>query len=344
MRRTAGAGDLAGSRQRSREADWKAISDAAAFNCLVNCVETSTRKVKPIQILLQTTIPSIENDWNVERFSLLCEHLASLKDGSGNALCQVTPRNRETNRAGDDVIMSALDTTQFDELWLFAVDNGDGLSVADCEGITRFRQRGGGILTTRDHQDLGSSLCTLGGVGRAHFFHTRNQDPDPSRHVRDDQDTKTISWPNYHSGSNGNYQSVTPVEPVHELLLNPNNSSGAIEWFPAHPHEGQVGVPEGEVHARVIATGVSQVTNRPFNLIVAFDRANDRAGNTLGRGIAESSFHHLVDYNWDIAKGCPSFVAEPPGDEITRDPQRLIDIKNYVRNAALWLAPSPESG
>jgi hypothetical protein len=344
MRRTAGAGDLAGSRQRSREADWKAISDAAAFNCLVNCVETSTRKVKPIQILLQTTIPSIENDWNVERFSLLREHLASLKDGSGNALCQVTARNRETNRAGDDVIMSALDTTQFDELWLFAVDNGDGLSVADCEGITRFRQRGGGILTTRDHQDLGSSLCTLGGVGRAHFFHTRNQDPDPSRHVRDDQDTKTISWPNYHSGSNGNYQSVTPVEPVHELLLNPNNSSGAIEWFPAHPHEGQVGVPEGEVHARVIATGVSQVTNRPFNLIVAFDRANDRAGNTLGRGIAESSFHHLVDYNWDIAKGCPSFVAEPPGDEITRDPQRLIDIKNYVRNAALWLAPSPDSG
>lgn len=53
-----------------------------------------------------------------------------------------------------------LDQTDFDELWLFAVDTGSGLSVADCEGITRFRQRGGGIFTTRDHQDLGAH-CVL---------------------------------------------------------------------------------------------------------------------------------------------------------------------------------------
>jgi hypothetical protein len=295
--------------------------------------------VKPIQILLQTTIPLIEDDWNIDRFSLLREYLAALKDGSGNVLCQVTARNRETNGQGDDIALSVLDTTDFDELWLFAVDSGDGLTAADCGGITRFRQRGGGLLTTRDHQDLGSSLCTLGGVGRAHFFHTRNQDPDPSRHIRDDQDTKHILWPNYHSGSNGDYQKVTPVEPVHELLRNPDNASGTIEWFPAHPHQGEVGVPEGEDNARVIATGVSQVTERPFNLIVAFDRASDRAGNSLGRGIAESSFHHLVDYNWDISKGCPSFLEEPPGDEIIRDAGRLNDIRNYVRNAALWLAP-----
>jgi len=299
---------------------------------------------KPINILLQTTIPPVIDDWNIERFSLLRSHLASITDGRGNALFSVTARNRETNNEGNDVVLSILDTTDFDELWLFAVDTGNGLSVPDCQGITRFRQSGGGILATRDHQDLGSSLCTLGGIGRAHFFHTRHQDPDSSRHVRDDQDTKTILWPNYHSGRNGDYQTVTPVEPIHELLLNTDNASGAIEWFPAHPHEGGVGVPEGEDHARVIATGVSQVTHRPFNLIVAFDRASDENGNTLGRGIAESSFHHLVDYNWDIAKGCPGFVEEPPGDEITRDPQRLVDIKTYVRNAALWLAPSPGSG
>src|SRR2546421_9708453 len=159
----------------------------------------------PIRILLQTTIPSIEDDWNIGRFSLLRDHLASLKDESGKPRCTVTARNRETDAAGNDVVLSALDTADFDELWLFAVDAGDGLSVTDCQGITRFRQRGGGIFATRDHQDLGSSLCTLGGVGRAHFFHSRHPDPDESRHVRDDQDTKTISWPNYHSGSNGDY-------------------------------------------------------------------------------------------------------------------------------------------
>jgi len=88
----------------------------------------------------------------------------------------------------------------------------------------------------------------------------------------------------------------------------------------------------------VIATGVSQVTHRPFNLIVAFEGALDEQGNTLGRGIAESSFHHFADYNWDISKGCPSFVLEPPGDQITKEPEHLRDIKAYVHNLALWLA------
>lgn len=295
---------------------------------------------KQVQILLQTTIPFIEDDWHIERYSLLRDHLAAIKDETGNALCRVTARNRETNSEGNDVILSELDTTDFDELWLFAVDTGDGLSVADCQGITRFRQRGGGILATRDHQDLGSSLCTLGGVGRAHFFHSGNPDPDETRHVRDDQDTPTISWPNYHSGSNGDYQRITAVEPVHEVLRNPNNSSGVVEVFPAHPHEGGVGVPDDEDHARVIATGVSQVTHRPFNLIVAFESAPDQQGNTLGRAIAESSFHHFVDYNWDLAKSCPSFLAEPPGDQIRREPEKLEDVKSYVSNLARWLAPS----
>ena len=295
---------------------------------------------QPIRVLLQTTIPSIEDDWNIGRFSLLRDHLAALKDENGKTLCTVTTRDREADAAGNDVVLSVLDQTDFDELWLFAVDAGDGLTVADCQGITRFRQRGGGIFATRDHQDLGSSLCTLGGVGRAHFFHSKHPDPDESRHVRDDQDTKEISWPNYHSGSNGDYQRITAVEPVHELLRNPGNVSGTIEYFPAHPHEGSVGVPAGEEHARVIATGISQVTQRPFNLLVAFESARDQHGNDLGRAIAESSFHHLVDYNWDTSKGCPSFLVEPPGDQIKREPEKLDDVKTYVENLARWLAPS----
>ena len=289
----------------------------------------------PIHILLQTTIPAIEDDWNIGRFSLLRDHLASIKDDSGVSLYKVTTRDREVDSAGNDTVLSVLDTTDFDELWLFAVDTGDGLSSADCEGITRFHQRGGGILATRDHQDLGSSLCTLGGVGRAHFFHTQHPDPDPSRNVRDDVETTTITWPNYHSGANGNYQKVTAVEPVHELL---KNGSAVIEYFPAHPHEGSVGVPEAEEHARVIACGTSQVSGRQFNLIVAFEQRPDRHGNQLGRAVAESSFHHFVDYNWDTSKGCPSFLLECPGDEIHRDPARLAGIKTYVSNAARWLA------
>ena len=293
----------------------------------------------PIRILLQTTIPPTTDDWNIDRFSLLREHLNSLVNDDGSRLCEVTARNRAQNAAGDDPILSRLDNADLDELWLFAVDAGDGLSLKDCEGITRFRQRGGGILATRDHQDLGSSICTIGGIGAAHFFHSQNPDPDESRRAPDDQDTPSISWPNYHSGSNGDYQRITAVAPVHDLLRSSDSPSGLIGYIPAHPHEGAVGVPQGETHARVIAAGVSQATDRPFNLVVAFESTQDKHGNKLGRGVAESSFHHFVDYNWDIDQGCPSFLLEAPGDGIRREPKKLEDIKTYVRNLAVWLAP-----
>jgi hypothetical protein len=100
-----------------------------------------------------------------------------------------------------------------------------------------------------------------------------------------------------------------------------------------------VGAPAGKDHARVIAAGFCQVTRRPFNLMVAFESALDDRGKKLGRAVAESSFHHFVDYNWDTSKGCPSFLEEPPGDQIKREPVRLSDVKTHVSNLARWLAP-----
>ncbi|HVQ39527.1 MAG TPA: hypothetical protein VMS31_18455 [Pyrinomonadaceae bacterium] len=296
---------------------------------------------RPVRVLLQTTIPFAEDDWHIGRFSLLRDELSARKDESGNPLFEVTTRNRESDSEGNDPVLSQLDTSNFDELWLFAIDTGDGLTKHDCEGITRFRQRGGGILATRDHQDLGTSLCTLGGIGRAHFFHSQQREPDPSRHVSDDPFTTSISWPNYHSGANGDYQTIN-VEVDHDLVRKSETPAANLEYFPAHPHEGAVGVPDGEESARVIATGQSKTTGRPFNLIVAFERSTDDHGNNLGRGIAESSFHHFADYNWDPEMGCPSFVAEPPGGGYQRNPQALEDIKTYVGNAATWLAQAAE--
>jgi len=286
---------------------------------------------KQLNILLQTTIPYAEDDWHIGRFSLLTEHLRSLKDESGDSLYEVSARNREANSYGFDPILSTLDESDFDQLWLFALDLGDGLTPTDCAGITRFRQRGGGILSARDHNDMGSSLCTLGGIGTAHYFHSKNPDPDPTRNVRDDPFTTYIDFPNYHSGANGDYQKIDAVD--HELLRRADGSM--IEYFPAHPHEGAVGVPDDS--ARVVATGTSKVTGRDFSLVVTFEHSTDSHGNRLGRAIAESSFHHLVDYNWNTDMGCPSFLEEPPGDEIKRDPEKQNDIKQYVANVARWL-------
>jgi len=284
------------------------------------------------RILLQTTIPNIDDDWHVGRFSLVAEHLRSLTDESGETLYEVTTRNREDNGPEPDPILSKLDESAFDQIWLFAVDVGDGLTPEDCAGITRFRKRGGGILSTRDHNDLGSSLCTLGGVGAAHYFHSKQPDPDESRHVRDDNVALNIDWPNYHSGANGDFQSIAAGD--HDLLKRADGS--LIEYFPAHPHEGGVGAPAE--YASVIATGTSKVSGRPFNLIVAFENSTDEHGNLCGRAIAESSFHHFADYNWNPEMGCPSFLEEPPGDEYRTQPEKLSDIKQYVTNAASWLS------
>lgn len=241
--------------------------------------------------------------------------------GDGHA---VTSRNKDES-------LAAIDHSPFDQIWLFAVDDGFGIDENECAALTRFRRSGRGLLVTRDHQDLGSSVCHIGGIGAAHHFHSRNPDPDPSRRTRDDRQATPIDWPNYHTGQNGQYQRIRVTDEGHPLMRRRDGSP--IEWFPAHPHEGSVGVPQGEPDAHVIATGTSETTGRELNLIVAFE-----SDATNGRGIAESSFHHLVDYNWDTRAGAPSFVTDPPSDDVVRDPGRLEDIRTYVRNAAQWLS------
>jgi len=283
-------------------------------------------------ILLQTTIADIPDDWNVDRFSLLRKVL----EEAGH---QVTARNRDEGGA-DDTVLSVLDTTDFDQLWLMAVDTGDGLTPADAAGIMRFRARGGGILTARDHQDLGSCLMCLGSLGQLNHFHNQNPEPDAQA---DDQDNPNISWPNYHSGANGGSQPVFAVEPVHDLLRTTESPSGRIEWFPAHPHEGAVSAPPEYSFARAIARGRSTVTGRHFNLAVTLDGEQTSDGRPLGRAVASSTFHHFADMNWDIDCGAPSFVTETPSDEFKRDPSKLDIFKNYVRNIARWLQPGRDT-
>src|SRR5262249_60547373 len=113
--------------------------------------------------------------------------------------------------------------------------------------------------------DLGSSVCELGGVGKAHYFHSKNLDPDASRHQIDDPYTAYISWPNFHSGANGDYQLVETVGPDHPVLASEQSPGGRIRFLPAHPHEGGVGAPEDEA-ARVILRGTSKVTGARFNI------------------------------------------------------------------------------
>jgi hypothetical protein len=283
-------------------------------------------------ILLQTTIEYAQDDWSIERFSILADVLSSIEDSAGRKLFRVTARDRENLASGDDRLMSKIDESDFNQVWLFGVDVGGGLSSRDCAAIGRFRQRGGAIFTSRDHQDLGISFCDLGGIGTANHFHTKNPELDPRRLRPDDGETPTISWPNYHSGTNGDFQLVEAVLPLHPIMANPENPSGRIERLPAHPHEGAISVPLVETKARVVASGRSTVTSNAFNIAIAFESDN------LGRAVVDSSFHHFVDFNFDPRLGCPSFVIEPRGHALLDDKAATADAKAYARNIACWLS------
>jgi hypothetical protein len=276
------------------------------------------------RILLQTTITAQPDDWDITRFSLLAAELRA----AGH---DVVARNRA--HPGDDPVLSVLDDLAFDQLWLIAVDVGDGLTDTEADAITRFRRNGGGVLTARDHQDLGCCLTRLGSLGLVNVFQDKTVDQS---HLCDDQDTPTISWPNYHSGANGDYQQVLTADPAHPLLRTTRTTSGHIEWFPAHPHEGAVAA--NVPCATVLAQGRSSASGRLFNLAVAID-GETSDGLPIGRARAESTFHHFADYNWDVSCGAPSFVSEAPGTQIDAVPARLSIFKDYVRNAAEWLHP-----
>jgi hypothetical protein len=269
------------------------------------------------RVLLQTTIPYIEDDWHVGRFSKLRDELATVAD--------VVARNRENGPDGNDPVLANLDRSDFDQVWIIAVDAGDGITKTECGAITRFRDGGGHVFVTRDHMDLGVSVCDLGGIGDAHYFHSRNPDPDPANRIDDDRVTTSIHWPNYNSGPNGDVQTIAVVDPVHPVFA-------GVKTLPAHPHEGAVGAPQAQPDAHVVARGTSTQTGRAFNIAVAFE-----GHDGSGKGWAESTFHHFVDYNWDVDAGCPSFLAEPPSDAIAKQPHLLDDTKRFVRNLVSWM-------
>jgi len=203
---------------------------------------------KPIRILLQTTIAYDEDDWHVGRFSLLRDELAGMTDAGGTPLAEVTARNREPDANGIDPVLSTIDRSDYDQVWIIGVDAGGdtGISADECAALSKFRRNGGAIFSTRDHQDLGVSLCNLGGIGAAHYFHSAHPDPDPDRNRRDDPYTPTIDFPNYHSGSNGDVQHVRPVGPVHPdgriMLTADGTLSGRARRLPFARNTGHIAV------------------------------------------------------------------------------------------------------
>ena len=207
----------------------------------------------------------------------------------------------------------------------------------------RFRERGGGVLTARDHQDLGSCLLASRFDRPAQPLPHQNPEPDARR---DDQDNPNISWPNYHSGANGDYQPVFADGTGARAAADDEDAQRSHRVVPRAPaRRCGLRTARRSARARSIACGRSTVTGRTFNLAVCLDGETTDDGRPMGRAVACSTFHHFADMNWDTDAGAPSFVTDKPGDEMKRDPSRLEIFKDYVHNiAALARAETDPAG
>ncbi|HZZ64139.1 MAG TPA: hypothetical protein VFE17_01450, partial [Candidatus Baltobacteraceae bacterium] len=87
------------------------------------------------KILIQTTIPYTQDDWHVGRFRLVTGLLARSHD--------VTARDKDGT---PDTVLAGIDQSDYDQVWLIAVDTGDGLSPDECSAISEFRRQGGGLF------------------------------------------------------------------------------------------------------------------------------------------------------------------------------------------------------
>lgn len=256
-------------------------------------------------ILVQTTLREGEGEWQIERFT----SLVSLLRSEGHT---IVARNREPGPDGSDPVLSTLDSSEFDELWLFAADRGNGLAPNDVRGILRFRERGGGMFTARDQENIGVSLLNLGSVGLVNHFRTYN------RRLR----RRGFRVMENRPASEQDYERIVPLEPVHELLRSQRSPSGVIEYFPAHAHEAAISVPAYAPFARVIAVSADDETGNAANVAIAIDEERCHDGRVCGRAVATSCLHHFANAQWSRDSDAPS-----------------ENFKDFARNIARWLAP-----
>ena len=191
-----------------------------------------------------------------------------------------------------------------------AVDVGDGLTAADVGGhraVPRERRRSA-------HRPRPPGPGQLPARARSRWARstTSTRRTRIRAQMRDDQDTPTISWPNYHSGANGDYQPVFTDEPVHELLRTTRDDQRTDRMVPGPPARGR-GVGMRPVRRRSSRRAEAPPPAAASTSPWCWTASAAPDGRPMGRALAASTFHHFADYNWDLDCGAPSFVTEPPG-------------------------------
>lgn len=285
----------------------------------------------PGTALLQTTIAADPDDWCVERFS----HLARMIAAAGDALrpgFTVVAQNQPTSLAERQALESRLRDGAFDQVWLMAPDLDNGPDPGFFMALEEAVARGTHLVVATDHTDLGSSLLKLGGclasIPRTQTF--GRQWPDlPSDREYANAECPGITRPCVVTGQNGGVQ-ICRIRSDHPILAIDTTIAGHLV-LPAHPHEGVL-TPHAP-HQKVLLSSHSISSGRDQVTAVIDEDSSGQRGVVLHH----STFHHFADFNQDVAMGCPSFVIDPPSEQIRQSPELLNDLRTYIASVVGYL-------
>jgi hypothetical protein len=304
--------------------------------------------------------------------------------GTSNAGPAVNPNpgNSGYKYTNFDFLMPGFDLNNYHQVWFFGFQPGNAnvtdadilnpnkkpLSNAELLKLSNWMNAGGGVFATGDHDLLGASIAsriprvrtmrrwtqsqgvpTMGGLTR----NDTNQPATPAEAsglttVSTANERDAVPQPMELVRENTFYTKFSQVSAPHPLLCTPD---GVIEFFPDHPHEGEViddnqvqldlpldipGVSNAEYPGgsnrptpKVIAYGrtthtvkhsKSEVNAKRFGLIGVYD--GQKAG--VGRVVVDSTWHHWLTMNIKQLS--------------IQKPDVYLKLRHYYRNIALWLA------
>ena len=249
---------------------------------------------------------------------------------------------------------------QYHEVWFILASRAakDELTAEECSVLREWMDRGGGVLLTGDHAEniaAAGEPVRLEGVGRAiglmvpRARHMRLWDAPPDADG-DAFDTTEIlvdrrGPPRKREGDATSQRLLLPLldgRDPHPIFHGPEDS--LLDRWPDHRHEGRVVVPERmddeawlgtDRKPEIVARSVDWRRGACFDVMAVWDgqalppRADGSAAPTCGRIVADSSWHHYVDYNLD---GIVS-AGDGPGSDWAK-------IQGLYVNLAAWLAPA----
>lgn len=265
---------------------------------------------------------------------------------------EITTAHRLTDPSADHQnidLAQALSLDNFDELWIYSIQSSPVLTMAELADAQKFmNERGGGVLITGDHADLGAAFKNLPRAGKMRLLPAPNAAPPewnttlrPGADAVYDADDQSDQFPQQIELTW--YWAGTSWKRPHPLLCTP---LGPITIFPDHQHEGEAIAPPadserewpGGVSAEVIARGSiidpSGQVGRRIGLLSVYDGHQV----SVGRIVADSTWHHHFDINVRGIPGDPahSGFVKPGTDQWLPGATK---IEHYFLNSAIWLAP-----